>query len=93
MNGLQEDEKLVTARVWNEAERKPNHSLANNNTRDIAKDFENEQRDDAKGVKVSGAKRSGERVSWKVPHKKGGQPQPGFNLDYLPPKTHPPVHN
>ncbi|CAL5381463.1 unnamed protein product [Camellia sinensis] len=32
-------------------------------------------------------------VSWHLPHKKQGEPQPGFNLDYEPPKTHPPVHN
>ncbi|KAL0464624.1 UNVERIFIED_CONTAM: hypothetical protein Slati_0350000 [Sesamum latifolium] len=31
--------------------------------------------------------------SWRVPHKKRGEQEPGFNLDYLPPKTHPPVHN
>ncbi|PON47295.1 hypothetical protein PanWU01x14_245440 [Parasponia andersonii] len=32
-------------------------------------------------------------VSWRVPHKKCGEKQPGFNLDYSPPKTHPPSHN
>lgn len=32
-------------------------------------------------------------VSWRIPHKKRGEQQPGFNLDYAPPKTHPPVHN
>ncbi|CAN6566427.1 hypothetical protein ACFX2I_040535 [Malus domestica] len=33
-------------------------------------------------------------VSWRVPRKKRGvQKQPGFNLDYSPPKTHPPSHN
>ncbi|XP_004308468.1 PREDICTED: uncharacterized protein LOC101304720 [Fragaria vesca subsp. vesca] len=33
-------------------------------------------------------------VSWRVPRKKRGiQKQPGFNLDYSPPKTHPPHHN
>lgn len=36
-----------------------------------------------------------ESVSWKVPQKKRGEEEPiaGFNLDYLPPRTHPPVHN
>ncbi|KAL2234030.1 UNVERIFIED_CONTAM: hypothetical protein Sindi_1135200 [Sesamum indicum] len=34
-----------------------------------------------------------DHVSWRVPHKKRGEQEPGFNLDYLPPKTHPPVHN
>ncbi|KAH6767480.1 hypothetical protein C2S52_018463 [Perilla frutescens var. hirtella] len=30
---------------------------------------------------------------WRVPRRKRGDEEPGFNLDYLPPKTHPPVHN
>ncbi|XVF33532.1 hypothetical protein REPUB_Repub17cG0176800 [Reevesia pubescens] len=32
-------------------------------------------------------------VSWRVPHRKRGKKHPGFNLDYSPPKTHPPSHN
>ncbi|CAN6562612.1 unnamed protein product [Malus baccata var. baccata] len=33
-------------------------------------------------------------VSWCVPrNKRRVQKQPGFNLDYSPPKTHPPSHN
>ncbi|PIN10747.1 hypothetical protein CDL12_16646 [Handroanthus impetiginosus] len=32
-------------------------------------------------------------VSRRVNRKKRGEKEPGFNLDYLPPKTHPPVHN
>lgn len=32
-------------------------------------------------------------VSWRVPQKKRVEKQPGFNLDYSPPKTHPPSHN
>lgn len=33
-------------------------------------------------------------VSWKLPQKKrSGEKQPGFNLDYAPPKTNPPSHN
>jgi hypothetical protein len=38
-------------------------------------------------------KASGPVVSWKLPQKKRGEKQPGFNLDYAPPKTHPPSHN
>lgn len=38
-------------------------------------------------------KKSPGSVSWRVPHKKRGEHQPGFNLDYSPPKTHPPHHN
>lgn len=32
-------------------------------------------------------------VPWRVPHSKRGDKHPGFNLDYSPPKTHPPSHN
>lgn len=32
-------------------------------------------------------------VRWQMPHRKKGEPEPRFNLDYLPPKTHPPSHN
>ncbi|KAL6581307.1 hypothetical protein OROMI_007230 [Orobanche minor] len=32
-------------------------------------------------------------VRWRVPHRKKGEPEPWFNLDYLPPKMHPPAHN
>ncbi|KAI9076160.1 hypothetical protein K1719_041858 [Acacia pycnantha] len=32
-------------------------------------------------------------VTWRVPRKKKGDKNPGFNLDYSPPKTHPPSHN
>ena len=32
-------------------------------------------------------------VPWAVPHKKRSEKNPGFNLDYSPPKTHPPSHN
>ncbi|CAK7347868.1 unnamed protein product [Dovyalis caffra] len=46
-------------------------------------------------VKNSGAakKESLVSVSWRVPQKKRGERHPGFNLDYSPPKTHPPSHN
>lgn len=34
-------------------------------------------------------------VPWRVPHDKNRRREknPGFNLDYSPPKTHPPSHN
>ncbi|KAJ7962121.1 Synaptonemal complex protein like [Quillaja saponaria] len=32
-------------------------------------------------------------VSWRVPYQKPGEKNPAFNLDYSPPKTHPPSHN
>ncbi|KAK6142950.1 hypothetical protein DH2020_023298 [Rehmannia glutinosa] len=41
-----------------------------------------------------GIKGSVSRKSWKVGHRKrSGNQEAGFNLDYLPPRTHPPVHN
>lgn len=35
----------------------------------------------------------GRVVSWRVPRSKNEVPQTGFNLDYAPPKVHPPTHN
>ncbi|KAF5744297.1 hypothetical protein HS088_TW08G00897 [Tripterygium wilfordii] len=31
--------------------------------------------------------------SWRVPHQRSRDKLPGFNVDYSPPKTHPPSHN
>ncbi|GER31218.1 late embryogenesis abundant protein [Striga asiatica] len=47
------------------------------------------------GMKFSGSSRKKPRaqVTWRVPHEKRGEKEPGFNLDYLPPKTHPGIHN
>ncbi|XP_062087089.1 root meristem growth factor 10 [Humulus lupulus] len=47
---------------------------------------------DLNGVRTSTTE-SDVSVSWRVPHEKRGEKQPGFNLDYSPPKTHPPSHN
>ncbi|GMI69686.1 hypothetical protein HRI_000637900 [Hibiscus trionum] len=52
--------------------------------------------DDEKDKSTSGATGTSKpvvSVSWRVPHRKRGQKHPGFNLDYSPPKTHPPSHN
>ncbi|MCD9641991.1 hypothetical protein HAX54_028577 [Datura stramonium] len=35
----------------------------------------------------------GVSVTWRVHHQKREDPPPEFNLDYLPARTHPPVHN
>ncbi|KAJ8748986.1 hypothetical protein K2173_013425 [Erythroxylum novogranatense] len=32
-------------------------------------------------------------VSWRIPHNTRREKHPGFNLDYSPPKVHPPSHN
>ncbi|XP_055815034.1 root meristem growth factor 10-like [Solanum dulcamara] len=37
--------------------------------------------------------RYGVSVTWKVHQQKREDPPPEFNLDYLPARTHPPVHN
>ncbi|KAM7508783.1 hypothetical protein LguiA_019236 [Lonicera macranthoides] len=50
------------------------------------------QKECIKGKKVA-KKQSVSSVEWSVPHVKKGKEQPGFNVDYSPPKTHPPVHN
>ncbi|GMH00607.1 hypothetical protein Nepgr_002446 [Nepenthes gracilis] len=42
---------------------------------------------------IMDGKVSGVKVRWRVPHKKRSVPQPDFNLDYAPPKVHPPSHN
>ncbi|OMP00643.1 hypothetical protein COLO4_12495 [Corchorus olitorius] len=44
-------------------------------------------------VVQTNTKKSVVSVSWRVPHRKRGEKHPGFNLDYSPPKTHPPSHN
>ncbi|MBA0796403.1 hypothetical protein Gohar_007173 [Gossypium harknessii] len=44
-------------------------------------------------VEIEKKKNPSVAVSWRVPHKKHGEKNPGFNLDYSPPKTHPPHHN
>ncbi|CAM8937900.1 unnamed protein product [Rhodiola kirilowii] len=43
------------------------------------------------GSKTGGG--GGTAVTYRVPHPKRGEQQPGFNLDYSPPKVHPPHHN
>ncbi|XAR54148.1 hypothetical protein NMG60_11029163 [Bertholletia excelsa] len=43
-------------------------------------------------TKISGASQTYElpsSVSWNMPHGKRGEEHPGFDLDYLPPRTHP----
>lgn len=49
---------------------------------------------EAKRDAVSGAVRipSLVKVSWRVP-RKWHRENPGFNLDYMGPRTHPPSHN
>ncbi|KAL2251513.1 UNVERIFIED_CONTAM: hypothetical protein Sindi_2273600 [Sesamum indicum] len=51
-----------------------------------------EKSDRVKGSE-GGESESLSSVSRRVAHRKSGGKEPGFNLDYLPPRTHPPVHN
>ncbi|GMP61876.1 hypothetical protein CsSME_00024170 [Camellia sinensis var. sinensis] len=47
-------------------------------------------------VKISGATQIDQPLlsaSQRLPHRKPGEHQPEFSLDYLPPMTFPPVHN
>ncbi|KAL1331267.1 hypothetical protein HN51_048537 [Arachis hypogaea] len=44
-------------------------------------------------IKTTNSLVSSSSISWRVPHKKPSEKNPGFNLDYSPPKTHPPSHN
>ncbi|PIN06480.1 hypothetical protein CDL12_20960 [Handroanthus impetiginosus] len=53
----------------------------------------NTETNEQKWAKLVSGTTTTEYVSWRMPHKKRGKQEPGFNLDYLPPKTHPPVHN
>ncbi|CAO2834841.1 unnamed protein product [Amaranthus hypochondriacus] len=43
--------------------------------------------------KLSNYRKFPKRVSWRVPKTKDEVSQTGFNLDYAPPKVHPPTHN
>ncbi|KAK4379421.1 hypothetical protein RND71_001283 [Anisodus tanguticus] len=54
---------------------------------------ENEQEHHDQMVKGSSSCNYGVSVSWKVHHQRKEDPPPEFNLDYLPARTHPPVHN
>ncbi|XAR63200.1 hypothetical protein NMG60_11023057 [Bertholletia excelsa] len=97
------DEKASPARVSVEPRFKPSSSndlrVANGETTvkqsKVDKDDNQPKGDGEKFKASSGAsqKESLFSVSWRVPHKKRGEKQPGFSLDYSPPKTHPPVHN
>ncbi|XVF22749.1 hypothetical protein REPUB_Repub12eG0197700 [Reevesia pubescens] len=55
-----------------------------------SKTVENEKEKTSRAVQTD---KSVVSVSWPVPHRKHGEKHPGFNLDYSPPKTHPPSHN
>ncbi|KAJ0054606.1 uncharacterized protein LOC116128083 [Pistacia vera] len=58
------------------------------------RDAESKISNDGTG-KTSGAAKTESlgSVSWRVPHGKRPEKNPGFNSDYSPPKTHPPSHN
>ncbi|KAL3616510.1 hypothetical protein CASFOL_039900 [Castilleja foliolosa] len=95
------DEKLHPSRVSTQPEEK---SSMPNGTKDAKEKNINEKEkmminsdpsilDESAKVLDTTKGDSRSYVSWRVPHKKRGEQEPGFNLDYLPPKTHPPEHN
>lgn len=47
----------------------------------------------AKEMKTQSLTYANDAVIWRVPRNKIRHLQPGFNLDYEPPKTNPPIHN
>nr|XP_009765957.1 PREDICTED: uncharacterized protein LOC104217414 [Nicotiana sylvestris] len=83
------EEKSSVARVFNttsDVKAKPSTAQP------ISSVKENEK-DQLKGSKSSTSSNYGVSVSWRVHHQKREDPPPEFNLDYLPARTHPPVHN
>ncbi|KAI7742063.1 hypothetical protein M8C21_030069 [Ambrosia artemisiifolia] len=82
-----------------------NHEMATKGRNNKQKDCGSKNKKDksTKGQKVKKSKELVHRrqrqhlpksVSFKIPPKnKRVHQQPGFNLDYSPPKTHPPSHN
>ncbi|XLR54854.1 hypothetical protein HN51_023019 [Arachis hypogaea] len=69
----------------------------NPNNRNRRRSTKNQRVLKAKGkgaIKTTNSLVSSSSISWRVPHKKPSEKNnPGFNLDYSPPKTHPPSHN
>lgn len=79
---MQNGEKPNVARVSSTPRNvkvKPSSAEPNNNIK------ENDQKDHDHDYGAS--------VTWKVHQQKREDPPPEFNLDYLPARTHPPVHN
>ncbi|XP_022872712.1 uncharacterized protein LOC111391693 [Olea europaea var. sylvestris] len=89
------DDKFNLAKVSIKSDVKSSISTAKKETTLKEKKVEeyNLKTSTKKRVIVPGDTQTDQSMSWRMPHKKRGQKDPGFNLDYLPPKTHPPLHN
>nr|XP_009608849.1 uncharacterized protein LOC104102745 [Nicotiana tomentosiformis]XP_016452066.1 PREDICTED: uncharacterized protein LOC107776670 [Nicotiana tabacum] len=82
------EEKSSVARVFNT----PSDVKAKPLTAEPKSSVKENEKDQLKGS-ISSSKSYGVSVSWRVHHQKREDPPPEFNLDYLPARTHPPVHN
>ena len=81
-NGVDKKDIIAESTTSNDDIQKPKKTRRNQKTMKVA-------------AKVSSSVQTESLVSvpWAVPHKKRNEKNPGFNLDYSPPKTHPPSHN
>lgn len=79
-----DDEEIIT---------KKKRSISSSSADDADDEKTNLEVKEASGpVSMKGI--NGKSLTWKLPKKKQGEKQqPGFNLDYAPPKVHPPHHN
>ncbi|XP_054780037.1 root meristem growth factor 10 [Prosopis cineraria] len=89
-NGSEEEERKTTEIMVAEAENKPKLNTRRTRKIRVLKVVKGK----TGSVSSSKTHESHVSVSWSVPpKKKRGYKNPGFNLDYSPPKTHPPSHN
>ncbi|XP_015089746.1 uncharacterized protein LOC107032685 [Solanum pennellii] len=79
--------------IMNKNEEKPNVARVPSTPSDVKSKHSSSKPN--KSVKENDEKdhHYGVSVSWKVHQQKREDPPPEFNLDYLPARTHPPVHN
>ncbi|EEF50332.1 root meristem growth factor 10 [Ricinus communis] len=86
-SGIAKEDSIVQTHLLEDNNQTSKDSKAKNKKLMMAKE------DIARKSSGSVQKESLVSVPWRVPHKKRGDKHPGFNLDYSPPKTHPPSHN
>ncbi|KAG5626943.1 hypothetical protein H5410_012161 [Solanum commersonii] len=82
--------------VLNKNEERPNNGRVSSTASDVKAKQSSAQPN--KSVKENSEKDDdhhhyGVSVTWRVHQQKREDPPPEFNLDYLPARTHPPVHN
>ncbi|XP_059311160.1 root meristem growth factor 10 [Lycium ferocissimum] len=86
--------------VLNKNEEKPNVARVSSSPSDVKvkpssaePNSLKENEKDHQLMEGSSSSNYGVSVSWRIHHQKREDPPPEFNLDYLPARTHPPVHN